>query len=90
MPFDESDPDDPNELVGVAMLGSEADEEEMASCVIDEFVREGWDRAQILEAFRSPQYRLTHGVYGRRGEAFVTSLIDRVLSRWKEGTSCRP
>ncbi|HYV44109.1 MAG TPA: hypothetical protein VFA20_04565, partial [Myxococcaceae bacterium] len=62
------------------------DEEEMAACVVDEYLRMGFGRAEILRMFADPFYRLTHGVQARRGEAWVRDLVDRVFRRWNGGT----
>ena len=88
MPKDEFDPEDPNELVGVALPAGDADEIHMTTCVVEEFLRMGMPRAQLLEKFENPFYRMTHGIYLRRGRAWVEGLIDTVVEDWRART-CR-
>ncbi len=76
-PFDD---DDPMELVQVHV--PEGDEEMMAECFVEEFIWLGYDNERLLDLFRNPFYAGAHGIYRRRGEPYVRSLIDRILKRF--------
>ncbi|HEY5605136.1 MAG TPA: hypothetical protein VIL45_01300 [Thermoplasmata archaeon] len=73
--------DDPLEFVGVAFDDPEGDAalDAMARAFVEEFARMGWTRERILGLFRNPFYRGPHAVYRRRGEPFITRLIEEVL-----------
>jgi hypothetical protein len=88
MPKDECDPEDPNELVGVPFAGTVQDEEAMALAIIDEYVRFGTDREGVIRLFRDPFFRMSHGIYLRRGEDFVLNLVDTVFAQWNGGVAC--
>ncbi|MBL8949633.1 MAG: hypothetical protein JNK82_02575 [Myxococcaceae bacterium] len=88
MPRDEADAEDPNELVGVTLPASAADEAQMAVCIVEEFLRMGMTPEQVLRLFRSPSYRLTHALYARRGEAWIVRLVSSVEADWRART-CR-
>ncbi len=76
-PFED---DDPMELVGMAL--PEGDLEEMAECLVEEFVKMGFDDAHLLHLFKSPFYDGTHQIYRQKGEDYVKALIDEVRRRW--------
>lgn len=80
MPKDEVDPEDPMELHGVEISG--ADEREMVLAVVDEYVRMGFGRDELLRLFSNPHYTMTHRIWTKNGEAFVISCVDHVLDRW--------
>ncbi len=72
--------DDPMELVGVALPNVGADE--MADCLIEEYIRVGWDDENLLRLFRDPFYRATHRIHKEKGEAHVLGLIARLREKW--------
>ncbi len=74
------DPDDPMELVGVAL--GEGSIEEMAECLVEEYIRDGWDDENLLCLFRDPFYRATYQIYQEKGEEYVLALIGKVRQRW--------
>lgn len=77
------EPDDPMELVGVAL--SAADDgamDEMARCLVEEYVRDGWDAERLLALFRNPFYRALHMICRARGEDYVKTIIAEVCARW--------
>jgi hypothetical protein len=74
------DPDDPMELVGVTF--ADGNLEEMAECLIEEYIRDGWDDERLLHLFRDPFYRLTHQIYREKGEAYVLALISGLREQW--------
>ena len=82
MPKDESDPDDPLELCGVAFTSAEDTSELMTECFIEEFLRLGYNHRQVLGLFRNPHYIGVNMVFQNRGEAFVQSKITEVFAWW--------
>lgn len=74
----EFEPDDPLELVPVAVPGG--DPGLMATCIVEEFARLGLDEEEIFRLFQQPIYQ-THAFYRERGEAWVRALIRKVLAR---------
>jgi hypothetical protein len=74
--------DDPLELVGVPVAVDEATFDEMARCLVEEYVRDGWDDAHLLALFRSPFYAGLHVIWRRRGEAWVRGLLGEARARW--------
>ncbi len=74
------DPDDPMELVGVTL--PEGSLEEMAECLVEEYIRDGWDDERLLHLFREPFYRATHQVYLEKGEEYILALICRLREKW--------
>ncbi|HKY88935.1 MAG TPA: hypothetical protein VJ141_03075 [Candidatus Limnocylindrales bacterium] len=74
--------DDPLELVGVPVPVDEATFDEMARCLIEEYVRDGWTDARLLALFRSPFYAGLHVIWRRRGETWVRSALAETRSRW--------
>jgi len=82
MPKDEFDAEDPMELVGVVLPADENALEEMAECLVEEYIREGWDDESLMQLFRNPFYRATYTVYRQKGEEYVRSLIGRVREKW--------
>lgn len=76
-PFED---DDPMELVGTAL--PDGDVEEMAVCIVEEFVKMGFDDAHLFSLFQSPFYAATHRIYQQKGEGYVRALIEKIRSRW--------
>jgi hypothetical protein len=74
------DPDDPMELVGVEL--GEGSIEEMAECLLEEYMRDGWDDENLLCLFRDPFYRATYRIYQEKGEKYVLALIGKVRQKW--------
>jgi hypothetical protein len=74
------DPDDPMELVGVALEEDPDDAAltEMAWSFVEEYARMGWDREQILRLFRSPSFHLPHRIWQAKGEEFILELAGTV------------
>lgn len=80
MPQKAYEPDDPMALQGVSF--SEGDLEEMAECLVEEYVRLGFSDQQLWGLFRSPFFAATHALYRARGEAWVQEVINRVRDTW--------
>ena len=76
----EFEPDDPMELVGVAF--PTGDIEEMAECLVEEFIKMGFRDEELLHLFKSPFHGGTHAIYKKKGEEYVKALIEKVRSRW--------
>ncbi len=74
------DPDDPMALVGVEL--GEGSIEEMAECLVEEYIRDGWDDENLLCLFRDPFYRATYRIYQEKGEEYVLALIGKVRQKW--------
>ena len=82
MPKNEFDLEDPLELNGVALLTDEDTTNAMCECFIEEFMRMGYQPAQILALFRNPQYLALNRIIESRGEQFVRDRIREVFARW--------
>lgn len=76
------EPDDPLALVGVAVDAKTGAVDEMARCLVEEYVRDGWDADRLLALFRNPFYRALHAIYRERGEEAVRALIAEVTGTW--------
>ena len=74
------DANDPMELVGVSLPGADLDQ--MAECLVEEYIRGGWDDESLLRLFRDPFYQATHRVYQEKGEMYVHRLIATLRQRW--------
>ncbi len=81
--FKEAELDDPLELVGVPVPVDEATFDEMARCLVEEYVRDGWSDARLLALFRLPFYAGLHVVERRRGEPWVRDLIAEMRLHWR-------
>lgn len=82
MPHDEFVPEDPMELVGMALPGGPGMLEAMAETFVEEYVRLGWDEERLMTLFRNPFFQGTYRVYHLRGEEYVRQLIRRILGKW--------
>ncbi len=74
------EPDDPMELVGVALGGGSI--EEMAECLVEEYVRDGWDEESLLRLFHDPFYRATYRICQEKGDEYILALIRRAREKW--------
>ncbi len=83
MPHDEAVPEDPMGLVGMVMPGEPGQIEAMAECIVEEYVRLGWDEPRLMALFRSPLFLATHRIYRQKGEPYVRDLIRETLARWR-------
>jgi len=82
MPYEEPDPTDPQELIGVVIPADPESMREMAYAFAEEFARLGNDRARILWMFRTPFYAGVHGAYRALGDAAITAIIDECVAVW--------
>lgn len=82
MPYDDPDPQDPQELVGVELPGDEGVTRKMAEAFADEFAQLGHTRAQILALFRAPFYAGAYQAWQLLGEDAIARIVDESLSVW--------
>src|SRR5262245_48680687 len=82
MPYDDPEPDDPQELVGVELPGDEAATRAMAAAFADEFAQFGFTRARILALYREPDYAGAHRAWLLLGEDEVARIVDESLAVW--------
>lgn len=83
MPKDEFDHEDPFELVGTVIPDPDGTNlEEMARCIVEEYVRVGFSDQQLWGLFHNPFFGATHALYRARGETWVQEVIDRVREKW--------
>ncbi|MFQ5613057.1 MAG: hypothetical protein ACE5H9_13090 [Anaerolineae bacterium] len=83
MPHDEFVAEDPMELVGIVLPGEAGQLEAMAECIIEEYVRLGWNEQRLMTLFVNPMFLATHRIYRLKGEAYVRQLIRKTCARWK-------
>ena len=82
MPYDDPDPDDPQELVGVQLPGDQSVTCEMAAAFADEFAQLGFTRPQILGLFRRAEYTGAYQAWTLLGEEAIGRLVDESLAVW--------
>ncbi len=83
MPKDEFDPEDPMELVGMEVSGSDPDQ--ALDAIVQEYLFMGWKPAMILFLFRSPHYAATHQIYKLKGHDHVRQRIHSLAEQWNKG-----
>jgi len=82
MPKDEFDTEDPMELVGMVLPGEAGQLEAMAECVVEEYVRMGWDERRLMVLFVNPMFLATYRIYRQKGEAYVRNLVQKTCARY--------
>ena len=83
MPYEEPDPTDPMTLHGVSCeTDSDQAHREMSACFVEEYLRLGFSREQILEMFQTKGYAGPHLAYQILGKEVIASLIDEYTLRW--------
>ena len=82
MPYDDPDPEDPQELVGVELPGDEAMTQEMAAALADEFAQLAYSRAEILGLFRNSFYHGAHHAWTLLGDDEIARIVDESLEVW--------
>ena len=82
MPYDDPEPEDPQELIGVELPGDEAVTLEMAAAFADEFAQLGYTRPQILGLFRRAEYTGAYHAWTLLGEEAIAKLVDESLAVW--------
>ena len=79
----EFDPQDPMELVGVAVPGG--DDDQALDGIVQEYLFMGWSPRQIMFLFKSPYYAATHQIYERKGAGYVSERVRHLADRWADG-----
>jgi hypothetical protein len=82
MPYDDPDPSDPTELVGVALPASPQATLDMAYTFAEEFARAGMDEEAILGLFADPFYAGPHRAYRALGDRAVRELVRECVGIW--------
>ena len=82
MPYDDPEPDDPQELIGVELPGDEATTRDMAAAFADEFAQLGFSRPQILGLFRKAEYAGAHQAWRLLGEGEIGRMVDESIAVW--------
>lgn len=70
-------------LVGVGVVAGAGALEEMARCLVEEYVRAGWEADRLLALFRNPFYRTLHVIHRQLGEDCVRRLVTETAARWR-------
>jgi len=83
MPYDDPDPTDPHELVGVMVPAGPDAIRDMAYVFAEEFARLGHSREQIMRLFRTPFYSGAHHAYRTLGPEAVTAIVDECAAVWE-------
>jgi hypothetical protein len=83
MPEKEYVEEDPMELVGMVLPGECGQLERMAECIVEEYVRMGWDEKRLMTIFVHPMFLATHRVYLQKGELYVRELIQDTCNRYR-------
>ena len=87
MPKDEFVTEDPMQLVGMVLPGEAGQLEAMAECIVEEYVRLGWDERRLMTLFVNPMFMATYRIYRQKGEEYVVGLIRRICVKWLISTS---
>jgi len=82
MPIKAFEDDDPMDLVGMVLPGEPGQVETMAECIVEEYVRMGWDEPRLLSIFVSPTFLATHRIYRTKGDEYVRCLIRETWLRY--------
>jgi hypothetical protein len=82
MPYDDPEPGDPQELVGVELPGDETVTRAMAAAFADEFAQLGFNRTQILALFRTTFYAGAYQAWRLLGEEAIAGIVDESVSVW--------
>ena len=78
----EFEDEDPMALVGMVMPGEPGQLEAMAECLVEEYVRLGWDETRLMVLFHNPMFLATHRIYRQKGEQYVRELIQQTCKKW--------
>ena len=83
MPKDEFVAEDPLELVGMVLPGHTGQLEAMAECLVEEYVRLGWDERRLMTLFINPMFMATFRITQLKGEEYVQGLVRRTCARYR-------
>ena len=78
-----TEPGDPMELVGVGL--PEGNIDQMAECLVEEYMLLGWNERQLMALFTRPFFQTTHRICRDKGEDYARALIKRVHDKWSQG-----
>jgi hypothetical protein len=67
----------------MVLPGEEGQLEAMAECIIDEYVRMGWDEQRLMTLFVNPMFMATYRIYRQKGEGYVRDLIRQTGTRYR-------
>ena len=82
MPYDDPEPEDPQELIGVELPGDKTVTREMAEAFADEFAQLGHTRAEILALYKDPFYSGAHQAWQLLGEDEIGRVVDESFNVW--------
>lgn len=83
MPYNDPDPQDPMTLHGTAVETDNPEaNREMAACFIEEYLRSGFGKAQLLSMFKIPDYIGPYMAFQALGEAAIVEIIEDCASLW--------
>lgn len=83
MSRDAFESEDPMELVGMVVPGEAGQLEAMAECLVEEYVRMGWDEERLMNLFINPMFMATYRVYRHKGKDYVQNLIKVTCEKWR-------
>lgn len=72
----EAEADDPMELIGTPAPGNQ---KYMARCFVEEYVRMGKSKKQLMSLFENPFFESAHNMLERFGKDTIEGIIDDVL-----------
>lgn len=83
MPYNDPDPQDPMTLHGTVVETDNPDaNREMAECFVEEYMRSGYGKAQLLSMFKIPDYVGPYMALQALGETAIIGIIDGCASLW--------
>ena len=82
MPYNDPEPEDPQELIGIELAGDESVTRDMAAAFADEFAQLGLTRPQILGLFRRAEYTGAYHAWTLLGEEAIARLVYESLAVW--------
>ena len=82
MPYQNPEPGDPNELIGIELPGDELVTREMAAAFADEFAQLGLSRSEILALYRNPEYVGAHRAWRLLGDEEIARVVDDSVKVW--------
>ena len=82
MPYDDPEPDDPHELVGVELPGDRQSLRAMAEAFAEEFAALGFPEGRIRALFREPFYAGAHRALAALGEPEIDRIVSESVAVW--------
>lgn len=78
----EFEDEDPMILVGMVLHGEPGQLEAMAECLVEEYIRLGWDEPRLMTLFVNPVFLAIHRIYRWKGEPYVRELVRKTCAQW--------